>query len=423
MNDQGNIVKLRSGDNSLQAFDVEKVRRDFPILSEMVYNKPLVFLDSGASAQKPKAVINAMDDVYRHYYANVHRGAHYLSQKATDAFENARVKVSNFINASSHDEVVFTKNTTEAINLVAQSWGRKFLKAGDEVLVSEMEHHANIVPWQLLEQQIGIKVKVTPINDAGELLMDEFSKLLTSSVKLVAITGCSNVLGTIVPVDQVIKLAHAKNIPVLIDGSQSVVHQDVDVQVLDCDFFIFTGHKLYGPTGVGVLYGKMDMLKTMPPYQGGGDMIETVSFDGTTFKEPPHRFEAGTPAIAEVIGLGAAIDYVNGLGMDRIAAHEQGLLAYTTEKLKQIEGLRILGNAKDKAGIFSFLVDGTHPFDVATILDRQGIAVRVGQHCAEPLMKRLGVDGTVRASMGLYNNTADVDALVSAIIKAKEMLI
>lgn len=423
MTDQGNIVKLRMGDNSLHAFDVEKVRLDFPILSEMVYNKPLVFLDSGASAQKPKVVIDAMDDVYRHYYANVHRGAHYLSQKSTDAFEDARVKVADFINAASPDEVVFTKNTTEAINLVAQSWGRKFLKAGDEVLVSEMEHHANIVPWQLLEQQIGIKVKVAPINDAGELLMDEFSKLLTSSVKLVAITGCSNVLGTIVPVDQVIKLAHAKNIPVLIDGSQSVVHQDVDVQVLDCDFFIFTGHKLYGPTGVGVLYGKMDMLKTMPPYQGGGDMIETVSFDGTTFKEPPHRFEAGTPAIAEVIGLGAAIDYVNGLGMDRIAAHEQGLLAYTTEKLKQIEGLRILGNAKDKAGIFSFLVDGTHPFDVATILDRQGIAVRVGQHCAEPLMKRLGVDGTVRASMGLYNNTADVDALVSAIIKAKEMLI
>jgi len=423
MTDSGNIIKLRSGDNSCQAFDVESVRKDFPILSETVYNKPLVFMDSGASAQKPTAVINAMDDVYRHYYANVHRGAHYLSQQSTDAFERAREKVATFMNAATADEIVFTKNTTEAINLVADSWGHRFLKAGDEVIVSEMEHHANIVPWQLLEQKIGIKVVVAPISDGGELLMDEFAGLLTDKVKLVAMTGCSNVLGTIPPVKDIIRLAHGKNIRVLIDGSQSIVHQGVDVRDLDCDFYVFTGHKLYGPTGVGVLYGKLDILKTMPPYQGGGDMIETVSFSGTTFKEPPHRFEAGTPAIAEVIGLGAAIDYVKDLGQDRIAAHEQGLLAYATAELEKIKGMRIYGQSSDKAAILSFIVDGLHPFDVAAVLDRQGVAVRVGQHCAEPLMHRLGIEGTVRASMGLYNTTDDVDALVRAIIKAKEMLI
>jgi len=416
------LVQPAAGDNSMAAFDVERVRRDFPILSQEIYGKPLVFLDSGASAQKPRVVIDSIRECYETYYANVHRGAHYLSQRSTDAFEEARVTIANFINAKTENEVIFTSSVTESINLVAATWGRKFLEKGDEVIVTEMEHHANIVPWQMLEAEKGIVLKVVPITDSGEFLVENFEPLLSDRTKLVAITECSNVLGTMVPVKKVIDLAHDRGVPVLLDGAQGIVHHGVDVQALDCDFYAFTGHKLYGPSGIGVLYGKWDILNTMPPYQGGGDMIERVSFAGTTFKEPPHRFEAGTPPIAQAIGLGAAVRYVSTLGMDNISAHEQGILAYATEQMKAIEGLKLFGEAPEKAAIMSFIVDGTHPFDVAAILDRAGVAVRVGQHCAEPLMDRLGVEGTVRASFGLYNNRADVDALVQAIEKAKRML-
>ncbi len=411
-----------AGDNSIDAFDIERVRADFPILSREIYGKPLAFLDSGASAQKPRVVIDCVREVYETYYANVHRGAHYLSQRATDAFEEARATVARFLNAASDQEIVFTRNATESINLVATSWGRKNLKPGDEVIVTEMEHHANIVPWLMLRDELGIVVKVAPISDAGDFLFDGFQALIGPRTKLVAITHCSNVLGTVVPVKKVVEAAHADNIPVLIDGSQGIVHGAVDVGDLGCDFYVFTGHKLYGPSGIGVLYGKAEMLADMPPYQGGGDMIKSVSFDAVVYEDPPHRFEAGTPPIAQAIGLGAAINYVTELGMDRIAAHEHGILAYATEQLCAIEGFKLIGAAEDKASIISFLIDGLHPFDVAAVLDRAGVAVRVGQHCAEPLMQRLGVDGTVRASFGLYNNRDDVNALVAAIEKAKEML-
>ncbi len=411
------------GNNSMEAFDVERVRLDFPILKQTVYGKPLVFLDSGASAQKPQVVIDAVRECYETYYSNVHRGAHYLSQRCTDEYEKVRAEIADFINAPSENNVVITSSVTESINLVAQTWGRKFLQPGDEIIVSEMEHHANIVPWQMLETQIGVTLRVAPIDDQGEFLIEDFKALLNSKTKLVALTEVSNVLGTVVPVKEVVKLAHAQGAKVLLDGAQGVVHHGVDVQDLDCDFYGFTGHKLYGPSGVGVLYGKTDVLNSMPPYQGGGDMIEKVSFSGTTFKEPPYRFEAGTPPIAQVIGLGAAIRYVSQLGMDNISAHEQGLLAYALDKMSAIEGIQLVGQAKDKAAIISFLIEGTHPFDVAAVLDRQGVATRVGHHCAEPLMDRLGVVGTVRASFGLYNNSNDVDRLIAAIGKAKDLLL
>jgi len=419
------VVSIDSaiGSNSMEAFDVERVRQDFPILKQMVYGKSLVFLDSGASAQKPQVVIDAVRECYETYYSNVHRGAHFLSQRCTDEYEKVRAEIADFINAPSENNVVITSSVTESINLVAQTWGRKFLKVGDEIIVSEMEHHANIVPWQMLETELGVKVRVAAIDDRGEFLLDEFRALLNPKTKLVAVTEVSNVLGTILPIKEIIQLAHAQGAKVLLDGAQGIVHQGVDVQDLDCDFYGFTGHKLYGPSGVGVLYGKPDVLNAMPPYQGGGDMIEKVSFSGTTFKEPPHRFEAGTPPIAQVIGLGAAIRYVAGLGMDNISAHELGLLAYATEKMNAIEGVQIVGQAKDKAAIISFLIEGTHPFDVAAVLDRQGVATRVGHHCAEPLMDRLGLVGTVRASFGLYNNSDDVDRLVAAIGKAKDLLL
>jgi len=416
-------LEAGAGDNSTSAFDVARVRRDFPILSQEIYGKPLVFFDSGASAQKPRVVIEAVRECYETYYANVHRGAHYLSQRSTDAFEEARVTVARFINAESDNEIVFTRSATEAINLVAATWGRKFLNPGDEVIVTAMEHHANIVPWQILRSERGIVLKVIPISPSGEFSIADFEALLGPKTKLVAVTEVSNVLGTMVPVKEVARLAHARGVPVLVDGSQGIVHNGVDVRDLDCDFYAFTGHKLYGPSGIGVLYGKWDMLDAMPPYQGGGDMIERVTFDEVTFKEPPHRFEAGTPPIAQAIGLAAAIKYVAELGTNNISAHEQGVLAYATERLEAIDGLRIIGEAPDKAAIISFLVDGTHPFDIAAILDRAGVAVRVGQHCAEPLMDFLGIDGTVRASFGLYNDRSDVDTLVAAIEKAKGMLL
>jgi cysteine desulfurase / selenocysteine lyase len=403
------------------AYDVEAVRRDFPILSTKVHGKPLVFLDSGASAQKPRQVIDTVREVYEKGYANIHRGVYQLSQYATERFEGVRGKVAKFINAGSADEIVFTRNGTEAVNLVAQSYGRTFFKEGDEVVISEMEHHANIVPWQILATQIGIKVVVAPISDTGELILEKFAALLGPRTKLVAITHCSNVLGTVTPAAEIIRLAHEKGIPVLLDGSQAVVHLQVDVRALDVDFYVFTGHKLYGPSGTGVLYGKKSLLKKMPPYQGGGDMIAHVSFAGTTFREPPHRFEAGTPAIAEVIGLGAAIDYVESISRAHIAAWEHELRDYATARLSEIPGLTIYGRAKDKAAIISFALDSAHPHDIGTILDQEGVAIRAGHHCAEPLMDRLNVPATARASFAMYNTPAEVDALVKAISKVREM--
>ena len=408
--------------NSASVFDVEQVRSDFPILSREVYSKPLVFLDSGASAQKPRAVIDCMSEAYESYYSNVHRGAHYLSQRATDAYEEARVVIANFMNAPSDKNIVFTSGVTESINLVAATWGRKFLQEGDEVIVSEMEHHANIVPWQLLREDKGIVLKVAPVRDDGSFHLEDFEACLTSRTKLVAITEVSNVLGTRVPIKELTTIAHARGARVLVDGAQGVVHQGVDVQQLDVDFYGWTGHKLYGPSGVGILYGKADLLDSMPPYQGGGDMIARVTFEKTTFQDPPYRFEAGTPPIVQAVGLGAAVKYVEALGMNNVAAHEQEVLAYARQQLAEIDGYREVGTVRDKAAIISFLVNGLHPFDVAAVLDRQGVATRVGQHCAEPLMDRMGIEGTVRASFGLYNNRADVDALVAAIWKAKEML-
>ena len=416
------MVNPSLGDDTTLAYDVERVRQDFPILSREVYGKPLVYLDSGASAQKPHVVIDAVREVYENYYSNVHRGAHYLSQRSTDTYEEARETVARFINAPSDKNIVFTSSVTESINLVANTWGEKYLNAGDEIIISEMEHHANIVPWHMVCKKKGTKLRVVPITDTGEFRLEDFEALLNAKTKLVAITQCSNVLGTRVPIKRLVEMAHAQSVPVLVDGAQGIVHQPVDVQDLDCDFYGFTGHKLYGPTGIGVLYGKSEILESMPPYQGGGDMIARVSFDGITYAEPPHRFEAGTPPIVQAIGMSAAIKYVENLGMENIRAHEKGLLDYANQRLAEIEGFRFFGTAVDKAAIISFLVDGLHPFDVAAILDRQGIATRVGQHCAEPLMDRLGIEGTVRASFALYNRREDVDALVAAIEKAMEML-
>ena len=423
MNNIGVTAKPVQSVNDMNSnFDIEAVRKDFPILSSEVYGKPLVFLDSGASAQKPKVVIDCISDIYESYYANVHRGAHYLSQRSTDAYEEARATIADFMNAPSEKNIVFTSGVTESINLVAATWGRKFLGEGDEVVISEMEHHANIVPWQLLREEKGIVIKIAPIGDDGSFRLEDFQSCLSSRTKLVAVTEISNVLGSRIPVKEVARLAHEYGAKVLIDGAQGIVHQGVDVQELDIDFYGWTGHKLYGPSGVGVLYGKADVLESMPPYQGGGDMIERVSFEKTTFQEPPYRFEAGTPPIAQAIGLGTAVKYVSALGMENIAANEKEVLDYARQRLADIDGFREVGTMSDKAGIISFLIDGLHPYDVATILDRQGIATRVGKHCAEPLMDRMGLEGTVRASFGLYNNHADVDALVHGIMKARLML-
>ena len=423
MNNIGVTAKPVQSVNDMNSnFDIEAVRKDFPILSSEVYGKPLVFLDSGASAQKPKVVIDCIRDIYESYYANVHRGAHYLSQRSTDAYEEARATIADFMNAPSEKNIVFTSGVTESINLVAATWGRKFLGEGDEVVISEMEHHANIVPWQLLREEKGIVIKIAPVGDDGSFSLWDFQSCLSSRTKLVAVTEISNVLGSRIPVKEVARLAHEYGAKVLIDGAQGIVHQGVDVQELDIDFYGWTGHKLYGPSGVGVLYGKADVLESMPPYQGGGDMIERVSFEKTTFQEPPYRFEAGTPPIAQAIGLGTAVKYVSALGMENIAAHEKEVLDYARQRLADIEGFREVGTMSDKAGIISFLIDGLHPYDVATILDRQGIATRVGKHCAEPLMDRMGLEGTVRASFGLYNNHVDVDALVHGIMKARLML-
>lgn len=410
-----------SGDNSTAAYDVERVRADFPILSEKVWDKPLVYLDNGASAQKPRQVIEAMTGIMERCYANVHRGNHRMSQLATVAFEEAREKVAAFIGASTPDEIVFTRGGTESINLVAATFGRKYLEAGDEIIITCMEHHANIVPWQMLREEKGIVLKVAPIDERGELLMDEFEKLVTAKTKLVAVPHISNVLGTIVPVKDVIRIAHAKGAKVLIDGCQSVPHLAIDVKTLGADFYVFSSHKLYGPTGIGVLWGPLDLLNPMPPYQGGGEMIDRVTFEKTTFKTAPHRFEAGTPAIIEAVGFGAAVDYVSSLGLDNIAAHEDGLLQYATERMQSIPGLRIIGTAREKASIISFEMDDAHVSDIGTIIDRAGVAVRVGHHCAQPLMDRFKIPGTARASFGLYNTRAEVDVLVDALMTVKEM--
>lgn len=406
---------------STTGFDVERVRADFPILSQQMHGKPLAFLDSGASAQKPRVVIDTMTRMYEQSYANVHRGLYHLSQAATDAFEKARETVARFIGTPDSREIVFTRNATEAINLVAYSWAATFMKPGDEVLISHMEHHANIVPWQLLRDRHGIVLKVAPIDDRGELVWDEFVRLVGPKTKLVAITHVSNTLGTIVPVAEVIRVAHAAGAKVLVDGSQAVQHMPVDVKALDADFYVFTGHKLYGPTGIGVLYAKAELLEAMPPWQGGGDMILSVSFDKTEFNDIPHKFEAGTPAFVEAVGLAAAIDYVQAIGLEAIAAHEQDLLAYATGRLKGINSLQIIGEAEHKAGVISFVLAGIHPHDIGTILDREGVAVRVGQHCAHPVMDRFGVPATVRVSFGLYNNRADIDALCAGLQRVREI--
>ena len=403
--------------------DFSRYRSDFPVLSTQMNGKPLAFLDTGASAQKPQAIIDAMRKVMEGGYSNIHRGLYKISQDLTTDFEGVRAQIASFIGANSEKEIVFTRNSTESINLVAQSWGRTHLKAGDEVIISEMEHHANIVPWQLLKDQIGIEIKVIPVLDDATLDIDVFETLLSEKTKMVAVVHISNATGVHNNISKIIKLSRVFNpkIKVLIDGSQAVVHDQVNVKELDSDFYVFTGHKLYGPNGIGVLHGKYDVLETMPPYQGGGDMIDRVSFDGTTYKEPPCRFEAGTPAITEVIGLGAAIDYVQNAGLQNIKAHESALRDYGNEKLREIDGLKLYGDVPEKAAIFSFTMDGTHPSDIGMILDQCGVAIRAGHHCCMPLMQRFGVDATVRASLGMYSNKNDIDQLVDGLYKVKEL--
>ncbi len=402
-------------------FDVERVRADFPILSRTVHGKPLVFLDSGASAQKPRQVIDALSRCYEAEYANIHRGVYELSAKATDAYEGARARVQRFVNARSASEIVFTKGATEAINLVATSWGGAFLGEGDEVVLSVLEHHANIVPWQLLRERTGIVLKVVPTDERGTFPLDAYEGLVGPRTKLVALTHVSNALGTVTPVDEIVRIAHDQGAVVLIDGAQGIVHCPVDVQALDVDFYCFSGHKLYGPSGIGVLYGKQALLAAMPPYQGGGDMIERVTFERTTFAPPPARFEAGTPPISGTVGLHAAIDYVASLDPAAVAAHEHDLLAYATERLSALNSIRLYGTAPGKAAIVSFTMDGVHPHDIGTILDRAGVAVRVGHHCAQPLMDHFDIAGTVRASFGLYNTRADVDRLVDGLDEVREI--
>jgi cysteine desulfurase/selenocysteine lyase len=402
------------------SYDVDRVREDFPILGLKVHGKPLVYLDNAASAQKPKAVLDRLQQAYTSEYANVHRGLHFLANAATEAYEGAREKVRGFLNAGRSEEIIFTRGATEAVNLVAHTFGRERIEPGDEIVLSIMEHHANIVPWHFLRERHGAVIKWAPVDDDGNFLVDQFEKLLTDRTKMVAVTHMSNVLGTIVPVKEVVRIAHARGIPVLVDGAQAAVHLDVDVRDIDCDFYVVTGHKIYGPTGIGVLYAKHEHLVAMPPFNGGGEMIREVFEDRITYGDPPHRFEAGTPAIVQAVGLGAAIDYVNSIGKARIRAHESDLVAYAHERLGEINSLRIVGTAKDKGALVSFDLNGAHPHDFATIIDRSGVAVRAGTHCAMPLLKRFGVPATCRASFALYNTRAEVDCLVQALTKARE---
>ncbi|MBQ1819106.1 MAG: cysteine desulfurase [Bacteroidales bacterium] len=397
-------------------------RNDFPILNEKVYGKTLVYLDNAATTQKPQVVIDALSDYYRRINSNIHRGVHCLSQLATNEFEQAREAVRQYIHAASTQEVIFTRGATESINLVAASFGRTYLHAGDEVIVSEMEHHSNIVPWQLACEDRGATLKVLPFNDKGELMLRELETLITERTKIVAVAHVSNSLGTVNPIEEVIRIAHSHNVPVLIDGAQAVAHCPVDVQALDCDFYCFSGHKMYAPMGIGVMYGKAQWLNEMQPYQGGGEMIKDVTFEKTTYNELPYKFEAGTPSVGDVIGLRKAIEYIGGIGLVNIAAYEQELLAYTTEKLARIDGMRFIGEASHKTGVISFLVGDTHPYDMGVLLDHQGIAVRTGHHCTQPVMTHFGIPGTIRASFALYNTFEEADALVAAVERAKAML-
>jgi len=403
------------------ALDSRQVREDFPILKQKVYGRPLVYLDSAATSQKPRVVIEAFDRYYSSENSNVHRGIHYLSEKATTNYEAARVKVKRFLNAASEREIIFVRGTTEGINLVMQCYGRRRLQAGDEVLISAMEHHSNIVPWQMLCEETGARLRVAPINDRGELLLEEFEKLLTERTRLVSVAHVSNALGTINPVRRIIRLSHRRDAAVLIDGAQAAPHLKIDVQELDSDFYVFSGHKLYGPTGIGVLYGKSRLLEAMPPYQGGGDMISSVTFEKTIYNQIPYKFEAGTPHVAGAIGLGVAIDYLTSIGQEAIAAYEQDLLTYATEALSRIPGIRLIGTAREKAGVVSFVLEGVHAHDLGTVLDQQGIAIRTGHHCAQPVMQRFGVPATARLSLALYNTREDIDALVAGIHKARQV--
>ncbi|HTM09673.1 MAG TPA: cysteine desulfurase [Verrucomicrobiae bacterium] len=411
--------RLTAADES--AFDVARVRRDFPILHQRVHGKPLVYLDNAATTQKPQAVIDALVHYYTTDNANVHRGVHQLSERATEAYEAARVTVQHFLNAAESCEIVFVRGATEAINLVAQTYGRSVLCAGDEIVISAMEHHSNIVPWQMLCDEKGARLRVAPINDAGELILDDYERLLNSKTKLVAVSHVSNALGTVNPVKRMIDLAHARGIPVLVDGAQAAPHLKIDVRALDCDFYVFSSHKVFGPTGFGVLYGRKSLLEKMPPYQGGGDMILSVTFEKTVYNALPYKFEAGTPHISGAIGLAQAINYLAGIGLDAIIAYEAGLLAYATRKLVAIPGLKIIGTAREKAGVISFVMDGAHAHDVGTILDQEGVAIRTGHHCAMPIMERFAVPATARASLAFYNTKEEIDTLAQGIHKVREV--
>jgi len=413
-------MKISTAQKNDFVYDIARIREDFPILAKPVHGKPLVYLDNGASAQKPRIVIDRMRQVYEESYANIHRGSYYLSEQSTALYEGSRDRVQRFLNAARRSEIVFTKNATEAINLVAYSYGSS-LRPGDEIIISALEHHSNIVPWQLLRDRQGVTLKVVPITDEGEFLIEDFKNLLSERTKIVAVAHASNVLGTVTPLAEIIRLSHQVGAKVLVDGSQAVMHMPIDVQVLDPDFYVFTGHKIYGPSGIGVLYGKEAVLDKMPPFLGGGDMIATVSFEKSTWADLPAKFEAGTPPIVEAIGLAAAIDYVSELGLDHIARHEADLLAYATQRLASIEGLKFVGTAPRKTAIISFHLEGAHPHDVATIIDREGVAIRAGNHCAQPLMDRLGLPGTARASFGLYNTRTEADRLVMALEKVREI--
>ena len=403
------------------SYDVERIRADFPVFSEPINGKPFIYLDNAATTQKPQPVVDAIVRFYTQEYASVHRSTHFLSERATEAFENTRRKICRFINAASPREIVFVRGATEAINLVAQTYGRANVGPGDEILISAMEHHSNIVPWQMLCEEKGARLSVVPITSAGEFAFDQFERLLGPRTRLVAVTHVSNALGTVIPVGDITRLAHRQNVPVLVDGAQSAPHLPVDVQALDCDFFTFSGHKMYGPTGIGILYGKERLLEAMPPYQGGGEMIRSVTFEKTVYSELPHKFEAGTPNVAGVIGLGAAVDYLESIGLENIAGHERGLLEYGTSALETVDQLRIIGTAEEKAGVISFLLDAVHPHDIGTILDSYGIAVRTGQHCAQPVMDFFKIPATARISFGIYNMREEVDALVDGLLKVKEL--
>ena len=418
MNKRSNMAQLK---NQSVEFDVEKVRKDFPILHQMINGKPLIYLDNAATSQKPKNVIDAIETYYREYNSNIHRGVHTLSENATETYESSRLKIKNFINANSTKEIVFVRGATEAINLVAQSLGRDSLNENDEIIITELEHHSNIVPWQLLSQQTGAKLKFIPINNKGELIEEEYKKLLNKKTRIVAVGHISNALGTINPIETIITMAHEYDAKVLIDGAQAAPHTLIDVKKLDCDFYVFSGHKLFGPTGVGVLYGKKDLLEKMPPYQGGGDMIKMVSMKETQYNDLPYKFEAGTPNIAGVIGLGAAIDYVNKIGLENISTYENELLNYANQQASEITGLKFIGTARQKASILSFTLDGIHPHDVGTVLNSEGIAIRTGHHCAMPVMEYFKIPATSRASFTFYNTHEEIDALIKAIEKCKKV--